>query len=158
MGDLFHRDIPNSFIKKVFRTMELATHHTFLVLTKRIKRGHQWFAHRSTGPIPNIWIGTSVENQQTMDERMPWLVRTPAAKRFVSMEPMLEPLSIKIYLPNLDWVIVGPETGFARRKFEPDWARKIRNECKAYEVPFLFKGMSRKDVEVPEDLRIEERP
>jgi protein gp37 len=158
MGDLFHNEIPDSFIKTVFRTMEEATWHTFLVLTKRIKRAHQWFAHRSTGPIPNIWLGTSVENREAVEERVPWLTRAPAAVRFVSAEPLLEEISLYSYLPEIEWVIVGPETGFARRKFDPDWARKLRDECKTWRTPFFFKGLSRKDSKVPKDLQIEERP
>lgn len=158
MGDLFHREIPDSFIKRVFRTMELATQHTFLVLTKRIKRAHQWFCQRSTGPIPNIWLGVSVENKETADSRLPWLVRAPAAKLFVSCEPLLEEISLRQWLHGLDWVIVGPETGFARRKFDLDWARALRDECKVWDTPFFFKGLARNDLEVPDDLKIEERP
>ncbi|MCK4739057.1 MAG: phage Gp37/Gp68 family protein [Deltaproteobacteria bacterium] len=98
MGDLFHEDVPWNFINKVWASMIVNPEHTFLILTKRPKRMAQFFSEKhhpwsaSDGadkPLPNVWLGVSVEDQKTADERIPLLLQTPAAKRFISIEPML---------------------------------------------------------------------
>lgn len=151
MGDLFHEDVPFSFVERVWDTMIKANQHTFQVLTKRPDRMQQ-FADR--WPVdfvpPNIWLGVTAENQEMVDERVPILLDTPAAVRFVSVEPMLGQIDLFTKLitiqrvgardwVHLNWVIVGAETGPAKRPMELDWARSVRNQCVAADVPFFFK-------------------
>lgn len=94
-------------------------------------------------PPPNIWWGTSVEDQKRANERIPFLMRIPAKVLFVSIEPMLEPIDLKEathgYLSFLKWVIVGGESGPGARPMRPDWVRKVRDDCRAAGVPFFFK-------------------
>lgn len=99
-------------------------------------------------PLPNVWLGVSAENQQWSDIRIPALLDTPAAVRFVSAEPLLGPIDLGRFLeddaekydvPALDWVIVGGESGRGARPMHPDWARSLRDQCEAAGVPFLFK-------------------
>lgn len=154
MGDLFHKDVPFTYITSVFGYLNLARQHTFLMLTKRPQRMleyHQRFAQRmgweTTRPLPNLWLGVTVENQEMADKRIPVLLQTPAAVRFVSVEPGLEHIYIQRYLlsgahkfrQDLNWVIAGAETGSGKRPFDLDWARSLRNQCMAADVPFFFK-------------------
>lgn len=104
-------------------------------------------------PLPNVWAGTSIEDQKTADERIPFLLRTPAAVRFISVEPLLGPIQLPPFCGDsqhrhsgrcsiysrLHWVIVGGESGPHARPMHPDWARKIRDDCEAAGVPFFFK-------------------
>jgi protein gp37 len=232
MGDLFHEDVPDAWIDKVFAVMALAPQHTFQVLTKRAKRMREYMnerwqpapAHRLawpggdaidipaetkgedredqvraacepfleklglvdtdndelwtedgnakamtwTWPLKNVWLGVSAERQTEWDERTEHLVHTPAATRFVSIEPMLGPIDCRFGVhhhpdnaPSLelaavvraarwhvanfagvgiiDWIIVGGESGPGARPMHPDWARSIRDQCAAAGVPFFFK-------------------
>lgn len=220
MGDLFHKDVPDEFIAQVLNVPMRGVHrHTYLILTKRPERARDflqgfyggtgkvvacrnWESGSSipTSPPSNVHLGVSVEDQRTADERIPLLLETPAAKRFVSLEPMLGPVDLKAYLnfesvcypdyecpyigtpeekatvppehlkkgrtikdwcdacvdsgapfevcPNLtrqgwadslDGIILGGESGPGARPMHPDWARKVRDDCKAAGVPFFFK-------------------
>ncbi|RVD13946.1 MAG: phage Gp37/Gp68 family protein [Mesorhizobium sp.] len=239
MGDLFHEDVPDEWIDKVFAIMALAPQHTFQVLTKRATRMREYMlerwqpapAHRlawpggdaidipaeATGetredqvraacepfleklglvdtdnddlwtedgnakamtwtwPLANVWLGVSAERQQEADERIPELLATPAAIRFVSAEPLLGPIDFTRLRPpvdkqrwgfpnidalrgtwfvdghrteeespfehalRLDWIIVGGESGPDARPMHPAWARSIRDQCAAADVPFFFK-------------------
>jgi protein gp37 len=105
MSDLFHPDVPDSFIRAIWQTMALARQHTFLILTKRPERMSlfPWIYSGLTlregmtgSPLPNVWLGVSVEDQQTADERIPLLLQTPAAVRFISAEPLLDPIDFCI--------------------------------------------------------------
>lgn len=106
MGDLFHNDVPTEWINKVFRVIQIAKQHTFIVLTKRPVRMQQYIKSvnkcracpENDVPFPNLWLGVTAENQHTADERIPILLDTPAAKRFVSVEPMLEAMNIFNYI------------------------------------------------------------
>lgn len=120
MSDLFHENVTDEWLDRIFAVMALAKQHTFLVLTKRPERMRRWFTTTASGakreilvwetagrperwpgwPLPNVWIGVSVENQQAADERIPLLLETPAAVRFVSAEPLLGPLDLTAYLPR----------------------------------------------------------
>lgn len=181
MGDLFHEDVPNSFLDQIFAVMAKAEQHIFLILTKRPKRAKEyilkamydencnyqgWYeAINDLGipdvtPMENVWLGVTAENQARADERIPVLLQIPAAKRFVSVEPMLGPVDLslsdgvdlsmsigtglkpgKSYLINsLDWVICGGETGPGARPMHPDWVRSLRDQCQAAGVPFFFKS------------------
>jgi protein gp37 len=90
-------------------------------------------------PWRNVWLGTSVENQATADERIPHLLACPAAVRFLSVEPMLEPIDLRLDSRRLDWVICGGESGANRRRFMHDWADNLRRQCHDADVPFFFK-------------------
>lgn len=150
MSDLFHEGVDDEFIKMVWRTMEATPRHTYQVLTKRPRRMLTWTTRvwrdlLGHSPLPNVWLGTSVENQTWADKRVPLLLQTPAAVRFLSCEPLLGPMTLSEYLnpqdskDGIDWVIVGGESGVNARSMEPDWVREIRDECVASEVAFFFK-------------------
>src|SRR4030043_97597 len=98
MSVLFHKDVPSLFIDHVFETMHLAYRHTFMILTKRAERMNRYISQRylpnQRAILPNVWLGVSVENQATADERIPLLLQTPAGVKFVSVEPMLEEINL----------------------------------------------------------------
>jgi protein gp37 len=185
MGDLFHESVPVDYAADVFDVMAHCKQHTFLLLTKRASQALttmdtllNWDHAITTWtgicpmqmfdapqPLPNVWPGVSVENQAAADERIPWLLQTPAAVRFVSVEPMLSAIDLTSYLPcphcdgngtinygymrgydcgcegrnAIDWTICGGESGPGARPMHPDWARSLRDQCQAAEVPFFFK-------------------
>jgi protein gp37 len=183
MSDLFHEDVPDEWIDPVFDVMARCPHHTFQVLTKRSDRMRTWAAkamvrHHVCGgdgcnycgdaggivrwkgcPLPNVWLGVSAERQKEADERIPDLLATPAAVRFVSLEPLIGPIDLdavpvsvapgffggalrwhhrgkchqdeRVAYPTLDWVIVGGESGNGATPMHPAWARSIRDQCAA---------------------------
>jgi protein gp37 len=187
MSDLFHEALPASAIDRVFAVMADARHHTFQILTKRPERmlaylrggpqpaiggwckgNHKQFVPGQTyneWPLPNVWLGVSVEDQKTADERIPLLLDTPAAGRFVSYEPALGPVRFEDNLrrgdvcrgrswlrriwrreetaweSRLEWVIVGGESGPGARPFDAAWARSVRDQCKAAGVACFVKQM-----------------
>ncbi|MBW4978299.1 phage Gp37/Gp68 family protein [Marinobacter adhaerens] len=152
MSDLFHENVDFETIHRVMLVMQKAQHHTFQVLTKRPERMLRFFkwwggeCERSFPEVmPNVWLGVSVEDQATADERIPLLLDTPAAVRWISAEPLLGPVDLSS-LPypckvkgNIHWVVVGGESGRNARPMHPDWARSIRDQCQTAGVPFLFK-------------------
>jgi protein gp37 len=135
MSDLFHEEIPESFIAEVFQTMLEAHWHTFQILTKRAERLAE-IADRLPWPI-NVWMGVSVESPRYV-HRIERLRSVPAAVRFLSIEPLLSPIP-SVPLAGIDWVIVGGESGPGARPMEPDWVREIRDRCVGNGVPFFFK-------------------
>ncbi len=233
MGDLFHEDVSDDWIDRIFAVMALCPQHTFQILTKRADRMRDYMkalgnidgfkrleiCARDMGytfmfeglplvpfPIPNVWLGVSVEDQKRADERIPSLLSTPAAVRFLSCEPLLGPVDLGKWLPGcnecqmtcgwrsgatdypeeekcnycskryksdspeefcakcgkqdlsficpkcdsdvvnshpetecIDWIIVGGESGPGARPMNPDWARRLRDQCQAAHVPFFFK-------------------
>jgi protein gp37 len=161
MSDLFHDDVPDEFILSVFHTMAITPKHTYQILTKRPERMLSLLSGwRDSGltlregcrsVLPNVWLGVSVENQATADERIPLLLQTPAAVRFVSCEPLLGPVRLDKITDDelgakwdalsagLHWVIVGGESGPRARPMHPDWARSLRDQCASAGVPFFFK-------------------
>ena len=190
MSDLFHEGVPDEFIDRVFAVMALCPQHTFQILTKRPERMAEYLGmparealigqvvyrmsrpakevilEWSGLPLPNVWLGVSVEDQATADERIPHLLSTPAAVRFVSYEPALGPVDFTEWLHDsdcegsastakrlpewectccdppeirLDWVICGGESGPGARPMHPDWPRSVRDQCLAAGVPFFFK-------------------
>jgi protein gp37 len=188
MGDLFHESVPDEWILDALTIMAIARRHTFQVLTKRAERMRDFMSNpdllqeimvnwwsfddgmRSVEawPLPNVWLGVSAEDQCRADERIPLLLETPAAVRFVSAEPLLGPIDLEprlgthmsrvgdmtIYedgshtfqdtetpriLRGPDWIIVGGESGPNARPMHPDWARSLRDQCAAAGVPFFFK-------------------
>ena len=187
-GDLFHENVPDEWIDRVFAVMALASQHVFQVLTKRPERARGYLTanpgirirttmsqiggRRDTiymeWPLANVWLGTSVEDQATADARIPHLLETPAAMRFLSAEPLLGPVRMDDLIVEdgkpgewhvnaldtegcdasddpdfgcntIDWVIVGGESGRGARPMHPDWARSLRDQCQAAGVAFFFK-------------------
>lgn len=194
MSDLFHPDVPFGFVDQVFAVMALTPRHTYQVLTKRPDRMLEYLgidrhaqAYRDgallgsihfdlarddyagpLNPLPNVWLGTSCEDQVRADDRIPYLLRCPAAVRFISAEPLLGPIDLCGHIPaypcwdngkphwsreswqgpfasavhvhpQLDWVIAGGESGPLARPPHPDWFRSLRDQCVSAHVPFLFK-------------------
>lgn len=186
-GDLFHENVPDAWIDRVFAVMALAPQHTFQVLTKRPERMHSYLqdsGHRTvligidaasiSGldrdlpdgsqrwplPMPNVWLGVSVENQDAANERIPLLLQTPAAVRWISAEPLLGPIDLRWLITDptgntrthhgkrqmelrstglLHWVIAGGESGGNARPMHPNWPMSLRDQCANAGVPFLFK-------------------
>lgn len=187
MSDLFHEQVTDQFIALVFAVMAMTPWHTYQVLTKRHGRlrsllnkptfsqlvdnrvrKRNVYAKGPTWPLPNVWLGVSVENQQWADIRIPALLETPAAVRWLSCEPLLGPIELPFTaevdgctcyggsLPgighepgcgtepgpawgNLHWVVTGGESGPGFRPADPDWFRSIRDQCLAAGVAFLHK-------------------
>lgn len=137
MSDLFHRNVPSSFISDVFRIMNLASWHTFQLLTKRSKRLAK--IAPTLNWSMNIWAGVSVESSEQTD-RIHDLVSVPSEIRFLSLEPLLGPIP-NLSLDGIDWAIVGGESGSRARPMEIDWAREIQAQCKKKSVPFFLKQL-----------------
>jgi len=135
MSDLFHKDVPDEFLTRVFDVMRRSSWHTFQVLTKRAARLEE-IARRLDWP-PNVWMGVSVESASYV-HRLQHLRSVPAAVRFVSFEPLLEPLGA-VDLRSIDWAIVGGESGPRARPMQESWVIEIRDRCLAARVPFFFK-------------------
>ncbi|SPD72230.1 Bacteriophage protein gp37 [uncultured Desulfobacterium sp.] len=135
MSDLFHEEVPASFITKVFQIMETQPQHIFQVLTKRSKRLYE-LRKALTWP-ENVWMGVTVENSEYR-HRIDELRATPAKTKFLSIEPLLGTIP-DLDLTNIDWVIVGGESGPGARPMASEWARDIRDQCLAAGIPFFFK-------------------
>ncbi len=144
MSDLFHQDIPTTYIKKVFSVMNSCSHHTFQVLTKRSERLLQ--ISKELDWSTNIWMGVSVEDENVLS-RIDDLRKTQCHIKFLSCEPLIGPLN-DINLTHIDWVIVGGESGPKSRLMKKEWVETIQAECKKQNVPFFFKqwGGTRKDI------------
>lgn len=135
MSDLFHDDVPISFIREVFDTMVATPQHTYQLLTKRAERAESL---SSELPWPsNVWLGVSVENED-FKWRIDCLRRSGAKIKFLSLEPLLGPLD-SLNLTNIDWAIAGGESGPGARPMNPEWVRSIRDQCNASDVAFHFK-------------------
>jgi len=173
MSDLFHDDVTFEFIDKVFATMAATPQHTYQVLTKRAEIMKDYFAWKQLvwrnnyQPLPNVWLGVSCEDQTTADERIPYLLKCPAAVRFLSCEPLLGPIDLETIDPEspggnigsinaftgdencfdhsesrggpIHWVIAGGESGHGARPMHPEWVRSLRDQCADADVPFFFK-------------------
>jgi protein gp37 len=135
MSDLFHKDVPFSYIRQVFEIMSQASWHTFQVLTKRADRLED-LSGRLAWPR-NVWMGVSIERGDYVF-RMDHLRKTPAAVRFLSLEPLLGPLP-GLNLEGIDWVIVGGESGPRARAMREQWALEVLEQCRSAGVPFFFK-------------------
>ena len=136
MTDLFHEDVPDTFIKQILATIHRTPRHTYQLLTKRAERLLHFFA---ANPIPpNLWLGVTVEDRQHGLPRMASLRQIPARVRFLSVEPLLEDLG-PLNLDGIQWVIVGGESGPKARPMRPEWALAIRDQCQAVGVAFTFK-------------------
>ena len=194
-SDLFHEGVPDAWIDQVFAVMALRPQHTFQVLTKRPERAREYllglncdgarrfnvasqagrmmedgdnacdYVASLNWPLPNVWLGTSISDQASANTRIPHLLATPAAVRFLSAEPLLGPVDLtridptifaavgnalsgmwnwdggpnREEWPRLDWIIVGGESGPGARPMHPDWPRSVRDQCVAAGVPFFLK-------------------
>lgn len=139
MSDLFHKEVPRSFIDEVFDAMEAADWHVFQVLTKRSSLMRDYLRHRygaKRGPW-HIWCGVSVEDGLA-GSRVAHLQTAPAGVRFLSIEPLIGPVGT-LDLAGIDWVIAGGESGPGARAIEQAWVRAIRDQCAAQNVAFFFK-------------------
>lgn len=157
MGDLFHKSVPNLTIDLIWEKMKKCPKHTFLILTKRPERLLK--DYDNSDPLPNVWLGVTAENQARADERIPMLLQIPAAVRFVSLEPLLGPVDFTDRpldpestmgewsdLDQLNWVIVGGESGPGARRMRIDWVRSVRDQCQEAGVPFFFKQMKQMQI------------
>jgi protein gp37 len=139
MSDLFHKEVPFSFVDKVFDTMEKANWHTFQILTKRSSRLRDYINRRYTeqrAPF-HVWLGTSVEDG-TKKSRIRHMQAANASIRFLSIEPLIGPMG-SLDLTGIDWVIVGGESGPKARPMNAEWVREVRDQCIAAGVSFFFK-------------------
>ncbi len=186
MSDLFHELVPTDFMDQVFARMALAQEHTFQVLTKRPEAMRRYLEMkdpcclasaapeqypRSSAaiedrlwPLPNVWLGVSIEDQASADERIPLLLQTPASVRFLSVEPLLEAVNVSKWVtpyltpeePRIDWVIVGGESGPGARPCNIEWIRSIIAQCKAAGVACFVKQLGTNPtgrVILPRELR-----
>jgi protein gp37 len=140
MSDLFHRDIPDAYVRRIFEVMTGTDWHTYQVLTKRPGRAIRFFQKNAKlfpdGLPAHIWLGVSVENDDVLF-RVEQLTRIHARVRFLSCEPLIGPL--RLDLDGIHWVIVGGESGACRRPMRPEWAAAVRDQCVQAGVPFFFK-------------------
>jgi len=135
MSDLFHDEVPGSFIHSVFGVMNSVPRHFYQVLTKRSSRLGEMGSELAWGP--NIWAGVSVENSEYL-YRIDHLRSVPASVRFISFEPLLGPVD-SVDLSGIHWVIAGGESGPGARSMSPSWVRGLRDICVEQDVPFFFK-------------------
>jgi protein gp37 len=135
MSDLFHAAVPVSFVRSVWLTMEATPHHTYQILTKRPDRMAELTTEFRV--LPNVWLGTSVENADYLD-RIDDLRRVRAAVRFISFEPLLGTVA-GADMSGIQWAIVGGESGPRAREMQPEWVREIESSCRRYNTAFFFK-------------------
>jgi protein gp37 len=135
MSDLFHPGVPVTFIEKVFEVMNNTPQHTYQVLTKRAERLYE--LHHRLKWTPNIWMGVSVEDEKVTD-RIDFLRETNAVVKFLSCEPLIGPLT-NMNLTNIDWAIVGGESGRKARPIKEEWVLDILKQCESSNVKFFFK-------------------
>jgi protein gp37 len=169
MSDLFHEALPKEDIIKVFQIMSRAPQHVFQILTKRPQRMLDMLklmtflrdSFRSPEwPLPHVWLGVSVEDQQTADERIPLLLQTPASIRWISAEPLLGPLNLKRYLSTfgcpdcvaLNWVVVGGESGQDARPCNVENISSVVRQCRNARVPVFVKQLGAQPVDWRSDL------
>ena len=138
MGDLFHPNVPDTFIEQALDVMAARSDVDWQVLTKRAERMAE--IGQALGWPSNVWAMVTVENQKAADERIPYLLQVPARVRGLSCEPLLEPLDLSNWFwCNVSWIIVGGESGPKRRPFDVRWAGTLRHQCERAGVAFFFK-------------------
>jgi protein gp37 len=166
MSDLFHEDVPTTFLDDIFARMWVLKHHQFIVLTKRpqdmqdyctslaeklpVKHSGMFLSPFAPyWPFPNVTLMVTAENQRRADERIPVLLQTPAAVRGVSLEPLLSPIGLARLFPSAHGmrndrfqILCGAETGPRARPMQLDWARRVRDDCVEAGIPFWFKADS----------------
>jgi len=136
MSDLFHQDVADGFLDRVFDVIARTPQHTYQILTKRAARLPRYFSGDRRCP-PNVWLGVSVEDRRRL-RRIDELRKVEASVRFLSIEPLLEDLG-RLNLEGIDWVIVGGESGHRARRMHESWADSVRRQCQRAGVAFFFK-------------------
>ena len=139
-ADVFDEEVADEWRDELFSLVRACQNLDWLLLTKRPVKMHDYLLASSwwiKDPLFNVWLGVSVENQKRAEERIPFLIKTPARVRFLSCEPLLGPLELD--LKGVHWVIAGGESGPHARPMHPEWARRLRGQCKLVGVPFFFK-------------------
>ncbi|MCX6240118.1 MAG: phage Gp37/Gp68 family protein [Bacteroidia bacterium] len=144
MSDLFHEDMPFDFIKAVFKVMNDCSQHTFQVLTKRTDILEKYYTLLDW--TPNIWMGVTVESDKVVS-RIDSLRKVPAFIKFLSIEPLISAIP-NLNLLNIDWVIVGGESGQKSRPIKEEWVVDIKNQCEQKQIPFFFKQWGGKNKKV----------
>jgi len=175
MGDLFHESVQWDWIDEIMKMIIDLDYHTFIMLTKRPditeKYFNHWFYSETSPymgpvPIPNLWLGVTVENQEAAEMRIPILSKIPARVHFASCEPLLSEIDLECWskteclsdlIHQLDWIIVGGETGKKTRKTPIEYFMNLREQCWSNDIPFFFKKMG-SGVETPIELDIHEFP
>jgi protein gp37 len=146
MSDLFHDKVPHEFILRVWHVMEDTPRHTYQILTKRPERMAEILTGREFRVLPNVWLGTSVEDERVLD-RLDALRVVPAAIRFVSFEPLIG--SVKnADLRRIHWAIVGGESGPRSREMKPEWVHEVKRSCQLSGTAFFFKQWGGKNKKV----------
>jgi protein gp37 len=135
MSDIFHENMPFDFIQAVFKVMNECSQHTFQVLTKRADILEKYYSLLDW--TPNIWMGVTVENNM-VTKRIDLLRKVPAYIKFLSIEPLISAIP-NLNLLNIDWVIVGGESGQKARPIKEEWVLDIKNQCEQKQIPFFFK-------------------
>ena len=142
-SDFFHEAISDTWRDMCFATMRAAPQHTYLLLTKRAEKLAAYrprYADGTLAPWPaHVWAGVSVEYQRWADVRIPLLLQSPAPVKWVSGEPMLGPIDLRPWLADLNWVVIGDESGKGRRGAKLEWVRTLRDQCRAADAAFYFK-------------------
>jgi protein gp37 len=146
MGDLFHESVPHKYVIAIMDIIQRCPQHTFLFLTKRVDSMKMFFggtsgAGLSAPALPNLWLGWTAENQARWDERTLIGLSIPAAKFFVSVEPMLGPINTNGHRP--DWVLCGAEQGPGARHMPQEWMSSLENQCRKASIPFFLKKVSK---------------
>ncbi|MDP3651083.1 MAG: phage Gp37/Gp68 family protein [Rhodoferax sp.] len=148
LADVFDNAVDPMWRADLFWLIKQTPNLDWLLLTKRVGNARLMMCDAIATidpmaewvmPLPNVWIGATVVNQEESDRDIPKLQSVSAAKRFLSMEPLLGPVDLTGLLDGIDWVIVGGESGPGARPMHPDWARSLRDQCQSAGVPFLFK-------------------
>ncbi|HLD15476.1 MAG TPA: phage Gp37/Gp68 family protein [Candidatus Nanoarchaeia archaeon] len=137
MSDLFHKDVPFSFIDKVWETMMEADWHIYQILTKRPERMLEYLLDRGHEPAYHIWLGTSVEDER-VKQRIDFLRKVPAYIKFLSLEPLIGDVG-KLNLKGIQWAIIGGESGKNHRPIQQEWILNIFRQCREQNVAFFFK-------------------
>jgi len=136
MSDIFHENMPEEYLDRIFEVIENTPHHTYQILTKRADRMYNYLSKR---PVPsNVWLGVTVENKQQGLPRIDKLRHLKAKVLFLSVEPLLEDLGA-MKLTNIDWVIVGGESGHKARPMDKEWVKNIKKQCEIEGIAFFFK-------------------
>jgi protein gp37 len=137
MSDLFHERVSDAFVLRVWDVMRATPHHHYQILTKRPERMLSLVSKQIPAVLPNVWLGTSVESEDVVERITPLRV-TPAAIRFISFEPLIGSVGA-VDLTNIDWAIVGGESGRSARLIREEWVDEIFDQCSLHGTAFFFK-------------------
>ena len=161
-SDFFHEEVSHEWREEALDLMFGMKKHTFLLLTKRLENVNKMIPEYFWDLCPHAWLGATIEDDEAAGERIPLLLEIPAAMKFVSCEPLLGPINFYYSLLDIDWVIVGGESGNTYRDINPEWARDIRDTCQEFNTAFFMKQMSgntkAQREAIPDDLMIREFP